>query len=306
MRALSLIALAVLALQAQWPAPQSRIVGDERARLVERGESWASIGARAGVTPATLARRNGRAPGSRLQEGESIFVDNRHIVPESGGASIVINVPQRLLFHHAGGGLRARYPIAVGLSDWPTPLGPFTIIEREEDPTWDVPKSIQAEMRREGKRVLTKVPPGPDNPLGRHWLRLSFGAVGLHGTNAPLTLYRVTTHGCMRLHPDDIADLFARTAVGDSGRIIYEPVLASVEPDGRVFLEVHPDAYRRVPNMLDLAVDVLLRAGANGFVDPLRVQAAVTAREGLAVEVTVNSPAHARTISWSRPTPQAR
>ena len=155
-------------------------------------------------------------------------------------------------------------------------------------------------MRREGRKVLTKVPPGPDNPLGRHWLRLSFGAVGLHGTNAPLTIYRVATHGCMRMHPDDIADLFAHTRVGDSGRIIYyEPVLASVEPDGRVFLEVHPDAYRLVPHMLDLAADVLLRAGANGFVDPLRVQAAVTAREGIAVDVSVKSPGTARNTSRS-------
>lgn len=290
MRSLTVFALAVLALHAQWAGPQSRLVGEERTWVVERGESWASIGARAGVTAATLARRNGRAAGSRLQEGESIVVDNRHIVPESGGAAILINVPQRLLFHHVDGVLRAHYPIAVGLSDWPTPLGPFTIIEKEENPTWDVPRSIQEEMRRAGKRVLTTVPPGPDNPLGKHWLRLSFGSVGLHGTNAPLSVYRVTTHGCMRVHPDDIADLFAHTALGDSGQIIYEPVLASVEPDGRIFLEVHPDAYRRVPHVLDLAADVLLRAGANGFVDPLRVQAAVTAREGIAVDVSVKTP----------------
>ena len=93
----------------------------------------------------------------------------------------------------------------------------------------------------------------------------------------------------MRMHPDDISDLFAHTEVGDAGRIVYEPLLASVEPDGRVFLEVHPDAYARVPDLLDLAVDVLLRAGANGFVDPLRVRAAVTAREGIAVDVSAGT-----------------
>ncbi|MDQ3171766.1 MAG: L,D-transpeptidase family protein [Acidobacteriota bacterium] len=290
MRALSLVALAALTLHPQFHPAASRLVGEERTRVVQRGESWGSIGARAGVTPSTLARRNGRALASALREGESIVVDNRHIVPQVEDASIVINLPQRLLFHHVDGVLRAHYPIAVGLSDWPTPLGPFTIIEKEENPTWDVPRSIQEEMRRAGKRVLTTVPPGPGNPLGKHWLRLSFGSVGLHGTNAPLSIYRVTTHGCMRVHPDDIADLFTHTALGDSGRIIYEPVLASVEPDGRVFLEVHPDAYRRVPHVLDLAAEVLLRAGANGFVDPHQVQAAVTAREGIAVDVSVKSP----------------
>ena len=93
----------------------------------------------------------------------------------------------------------------------------------------------------------------------------------------------------MRMHPDDIADLFANTELGDTGRIIYEPVLAAVEPDGRVFLEVHPDAYRRVPNLVDLAADVLLRAGANGFADPLLVRAAVQARDGIAVDVSVTT-----------------
>ena len=162
------VALAVVATQALAPATESRLVGEERVRIVQRGESWASIGARAGVAPATLARRNGRALGWRLQPGDEIVVDNRHVVPASSADAIVINLPQRLLFHRVDGVLRAYYPLAVGLPDWPTPLGPFTIIEKEANPTWDVPVSIQAEMRRAGKRVLTRVPPGPDNPLGRH------------------------------------------------------------------------------------------------------------------------------------------
>ena len=279
---------------AQNPAGVPLLVGGERTHVVERGETWTSIGARAGVAPATLARHNGRAPGSRLTAGEWIAIDNRHIVPDAAGVSIVINLPQRLLFHYVDGGLRAHYPVAVGLSDWQTPLGPFTIIEKEKDPTWDVPESIQEEMRLEGKKVLTKVPPGPDNPLGRHWLRLSFGGVGLHGTNVPSSVYRVTTHGCMRMHPDDIADLFAHAEVGDSGRILYEPVLAAVMPDGRVFLEVNPDAYRRVPNMLDLAMDVLRRAGADGLTDPERVRAVVRARGGIAVDVSATRASPAR------------
>ena len=122
----------------------------------------------------------------------SINMTSAPTVLDAAGLSIVITLPQRLLFHYVDGGLRAHYPIAVGLSDWQTPLGPFTIIEKEEDPTWDVPESIQEEMRLEGKRVLTKVPPGPDNPLGRHWLRLSFSGVGLHGTNVPSSVYRGT------------------------------------------------------------------------------------------------------------------
>ncbi len=79
--------------------------------------------------------------------------------------------------------------MAVGRADWQTPLGDFTIVIKEEDPTWDVPLSIQQEMRRAGKRVVKSVPPGPANPLGRFWLGLSLDSVGIHGTIAPLSIY---------------------------------------------------------------------------------------------------------------------
>ena len=52
------------------------------------------------------------------------------------------------------------------------------------------------------------MPPGPDNPLGKHWLGLSIHGYGIHGTIAPSSIYQFRTHGCIRLHPDDIAELF--------------------------------------------------------------------------------------------------
>lgn len=264
----------------------STVVGGERTHVVARGESWTSIGARAGVSPAVLAARNGRTTRAALRAGESIVVDNRHIVPIVPNASIVINVPQRMLFHVVDGRLRAHYPVAVGAAASQTPLGPFTIIERETDPTWDVPTSIQEEMRREGKPVVTRMPPGPDNPLGKYWLRMSFGSFGVHGTNAPLSIYSATTHGCVRMHPDDIAELYPLTAEGDIGRTIYEPVLAAVTAEGRVYLEVNRDIYRRVPNMYDLAIEAIARAGAVSLVDLERVRDVVRASEGIAVDVT--------------------
>lgn len=263
------------------------VVGFVSDYRVARGDTWTAVGARAGVTPSTLARRNGRSLDVPLREGETIAIDARHIVPSNAaGAAIVINVPQRLLFHFHEGALDAHFPVAVGRRDWPTPLGAFSIRTREENPTWDVPVSIQEEMRREGHRVLTTVPPGPDNPLGRHWLGLTLPGVGIHGTNAPASIYRATTHGCIRMHPDDIAALFARVAAGDTGRAIYEPVLVAVTGDGAVFLEVHPDVYRRVPDALDLANDLLDRAGVLSRVSAEAVKRAVAAREGIAIELT--------------------
>jgi L,D-transpeptidase ErfK/SrfK len=270
----------------QAPSPDAPVlVGAVIEYQVAAGESWVSIGARAGVTPSTLARRNGQSPNKPLRAGDTITIDARHIAPVSrDGVPILINVPQRLLFVRAGG-VTAHFPVAVGRHDWPTPLGAFTIREREENPTWDVPISIQEEMRREGHRVLTKVPPGPDNPLGRYWLGLTLPGVGIHGTNVPTSIYRSTTHGCIRMHPDDIAALFAQVALGEAGRTIYDTVLVAATPDRRVFLEVHPDIYRRAPRQLDLALDLLDRAGVRDLVDRDDVARTVAAREGIAIEL---------------------
>ena len=281
------IGLACLAIvRAQESRRPAALVGAVSEHEARRGDSWISLGARAGVSPVTLARRNGRNASDALRPGERITIDARHIVPVNpDGASIIVNVPQRLLFLYRDGVLAAHYPVAVGRPDWRTPLGAFTIREREQDPTWDVPVSIQEEMRREGKQVLTNVPPGPANPLGRHWLGLTLPGLGIHGTNVPTSIYRSTTHGCIRMHPDDVAALFDQVRVGASGRTMYEPVLVGLTGDGRLWLEVHPDIYRRVPRPLDVALDLIARAGFGDVIDRAAVARVVSAREGVATEI---------------------
>jgi L,D-transpeptidase ErfK/SrfK len=274
---------------AQNAPARSPLVGGEWIHAAVSGESWATIGAREGVAPSVLAARNGRTLKSPLKAGEILVIDNRHIVPDANAApegnDIVVNVPQRLLFLFADGRLQASYPVAVGGRNWQTPLGDFAIVLREENPTWDVPASIQEEMRRAGKRVLTRVPPGPTNPLGKYWLGLSLDAVGIHGTIAPLSIYSFATHGCIRLHPDDIEDLYAQVAEGDPGRIVYEPVLVALD-GGDVYLEVHRDPYGLVPDLLQRATDLLDAAGLGAMTDREEVARTVRLAEGIATPVT--------------------
>jgi L,D-transpeptidase ErfK/SrfK len=242
-----LLAAAILAtLRASAPTPpvSSRLTGGVFLHRVSAGESLLSLGARFGADYREIARLNGLPPNGALKPGTAIQVDNRHIVPaRQDDVQIVINVPQRMLFYFGADG-DAAFPVALGRRDWPTPLGEFSIVLAEANPTWDVPKSIQEEMRREGRPVLGKVPPGPDNPLGDYWLGSSLGSVGIHGTNAPSSIYRHATHGCIRLHPDDIRWIYPRVSLATRGRIVYEPVLLA-ETDRGVFLEAHHDVYRR-------------------------------------------------------------
>jgi L,D-transpeptidase ErfK/SrfK len=269
----------------------TEIVGGPFVHEVQAGETLTSLAARYGVDAAVLARRNGRSPGATLAAGAGhrLTIDNRHIVwpvEPASGAVLVINIPQRMLFRVVDGRVDAAFPVAVGKATWQTPRGAFTVIEKEVDPTWDVPPSIQAEMRREGKPVITSIPPCPANPLGRHWIRLSHPGVGLHGTNVPTGIYRFTTHGCIRLHPDDVATLFDRVQVGDAGLTVYDPVLLARVADGRLFAEVQPDPYRQGPDPLRHLQRLADDAGIASDIDWERVREVVRRREGLAVDVT--------------------
>jgi L,D-transpeptidase ErfK/SrfK len=292
LRILALHALAIVVASAalcgsgQRTTDCGRITGDRWVHVVSSRESWTTIGARTGVDPKVLAARNGRTVRESLKPGDVLDIDNRHIAPTNEeGDELLINLPQRMLFQYRQGILRAHYPVAAGQPGWPTPTGPFSIAAMETNPTWDVPLSIQEEMRQSGKPVVTTVPPGPDNPLGRYWMRLSFGAIGLHGTTAPASIYRLATHGCIRLHPDDIEDLFHHVAVGDRGRIVYQPLLVAFDGTD-VYLEVHSDPYRRTTNPLWRAVELLEQAGFGGLYDVTEVVRVVRETEGLAVPVT--------------------
>jgi len=237
----------VCAMTLLWFLFALQLVGGSSEYVVQPGDSLTLIGARLGVDARVIAESNGLKPSTVLKPSMKLRIDNRHIVPAADGVRIVVNVPQRMLFYFAGRVLVQAHPIAAGSRGWRTPRGDFQVLVTEGDPVWDVPASIQAEMARMGKQVLTHVAPGPSNPLGKYWLGLSLPGIGIHGTNAPASIYSLQTHGCMRLHPDDIEQLFAAVEVGTSGKLIYEPVLTALIGDS-VFLEVHPDAYGLKPD----------------------------------------------------------
>ncbi len=263
-------------------------MGSEFTYTTRRGDSLTSIGGRFGVGVPALARTNGLGPRARLKPGRTLQIDDRHIVPEFPDAGILINLPQRLLFYFVEGELVNHYPVGLGRPDWPTRTGRFKVVTIEENPVWDVPKSIQEEMRRQGKEVKTKVPPCPENPLGKYWIGLSIAGYGIHGTIAPMSIYQFRTHGCIRLHPDDVSDLAKRLSVGASGEIIYEPVLLAEIEGQRIFLEIHRDIYRKRKNPLQV---VRALASAHGFVNLIdwpSVKEVIARKEGVAREVTRN------------------
>ncbi len=268
------------------PRISHRVEGLHEAYIVEQGDTLQSLSSRHGIPAALLARDNGLKEKAALKAGQTLRIDDRHIVPAELDDGIVINVPQLMLFFFKRGVFKAAYPAALGKPSWPTPIGPFQVLELREHPVWRVPESIQREMAMMGRVVKTVVPPGPDNPLGDYFIALSLGNLGVHATNAPLTIYGFRTHGCIRLHPDDAGELFEQLQPGQPGAVIYQPMLLARLDDGTVFLEVHPDIYGRA--FRDTAF-IRSLAEANGLSDSIDWDAAsrvMRASDGIARDVT--------------------
>jgi L,D-transpeptidase ErfK/SrfK len=268
------------------------VVGGVATYVVGQNDTLQSVGARVGIDVAVLAEENGLRGDARLHPGQQLRVDNRHIVPDGVLPGVlVVNVPQRMLFYVGDDGRLDVFPVAIGRRSWATPTGWFTVLVKETQPTWDVPESIRREALSQGRTLPAKVPPGPSNPLGAFWIGLSIGGIGVHGTNAPASIYRAATHGCVRLHPDDIAQLFPRVRVGMPGRIVYEPVLLAVDGDA-VFLEVHRDVYGRLAvASAGLARQLANTRGLADRIDWTVADTVLAARHGIARDVSKHAPA---------------
>lgn len=234
------------------------IVGKRFSYTVGKGESLRYVGAKFGVNWRQLAQHNRIDPRRPLKAGQVLRIDTRRIVPRRIDDGIVINIPDRTLYYFRNGDVDRIYSVAVGKPKppndpdkraWHTPTGTFRIIGKMKDPTWRVPPSIQKEMKEQGKEVKTVVQPGAGNPLGKYALRTSLPGILIHSTNFPESVYGFSSHGCIRVFPEFMEDLFNAVTVDTAGEIIYEPIKLTVSSGGRVLLEVHRDIYNRHGNL---------------------------------------------------------
>ncbi|NOY44082.1 MAG: L,D-transpeptidase family protein [Deltaproteobacteria bacterium] len=267
-----------------------QVAGELRTVEVRPGDTLVGIASRVGVPWTTLARENGIQDPDRIYPGQKLRVDTRRVVPALADDGWVINVPEATLYVFEGGRVTARYPVGLGRPAWPTPLGSFRILFREQDPTWEVPPSIQEEMRRENRVVRQKVPPGPDNPLGRYWIQLSVWGYGVHGTPFPTSVGQFLSHGCIRARDGDIDELFGLATRGTRVEIAYLPVKLAVTPEGEVWAEAHPDVYGLGFPPEDEVWQALEEAGVADRVDRKDLQTVLREKEGVARRVGLPQP----------------
>ena len=138
------------------------------------------------------------------------------------------------------------HPISIGQMDWSTPLGTTSVTGKVANPSWYPPQSIRAEHAARDEVLPRVVPPGPDNPLGAHALRLGLPSYLIHGTNRPEGVGMRVTHGCIRMFPEDIEALYKTVPVGTPVTIVNQPYKLGWTTDG-LYLEAHPPLAKDSP-----------------------------------------------------------
>lgn len=100
--------------------------------------------------------------------------------------------------------LRAQYPISVGKVGHETPGGTYSVTSRSRNPSWTMPEADWVPEADWGKVI----PAGdPNNPIKARWLGL-FDGVGIHGTADTEEIGQAVSHGCVRMRPNDVKELF--------------------------------------------------------------------------------------------------
>jgi lipoprotein-anchoring transpeptidase ErfK/SrfK len=126
------------------------------------------------------------------------------------GRTIVVRLDQNTLYLYNGFNVIRSWPVATAKPGFTTPTGVWTIWDMRENPTWYNPA-----LDSWGAGEPAVVPGGPGNPMGTRAIYIDApGLIRVHGTNDPGSIGRYASHGCIRMHNEDVEQLFDMIDVG--------------------------------------------------------------------------------------------
>jgi lipoprotein-anchoring transpeptidase ErfK/SrfK len=123
--------------------------------------------------------------------------------------TIIIDTPNTYLYYVLGNGQAVRYGIGVGRDGF-TWSGTQSVTRKAEWPDWTPPPEMIARQPYLPRHMAG----GPGNPLGARAMYLGGTIYRIHGTNAPDTIGKHVSSGCIRMTNQDVIDLYSRVNVG--------------------------------------------------------------------------------------------
>ncbi|MEZ4331026.1 MAG: L,D-transpeptidase family protein [Myxococcota bacterium] len=259
------------------------VVGRAQVEIIAPGDTLLDVAERHRLGFERVARLNPEVDPWIPKPGTRVRLPTRSVLPDAPHDGLVVNLPELQLYDY---GVDREDPavlaLAIGDELDPSLIGRFRIGRKRADPVWHVPTSI----REERPDLPAEVPAGPDNPLGPYWLTIGETSYGLHGTNNRWSIGREATHGCLRMYNDVVGRLFERTPTGTPIRLVYQTVKFGLET-GIVYVEAHPDRYRRDPDRLERAHAQLRLLGLDDDESLARLDAVIEAARGEPVAIGV-------------------
>jgi L,D-transpeptidase ErfK/SrfK len=255
------------------------VVGAIQHHVIRKGEDLLGIARQYGLGYNAIGAMHRDWDPFILPAGTDIVIPTLWILPYPHGHQIIVNTGAMRLYYFPSGDKVYTFPIGMGVLDFKTPAGNFKVVGKKVNPTWHIPKSLQA------KYGMAEMPPGPENPLGEYKLTLSWGDYGIHGTAMPWGVGRLVSHGCTRMYPEHIKQLFPLVPVGTSVEYIYEPALVGFR-NGRIFLSVHEDYYFKIRSMILHVLNLLESRGVASQVNMEKVMQTVEEHTGMPIDIS--------------------
>ncbi len=206
------------------------VVGTLQSTVVGKEDALPDIARRFNLGYEEIVRANPGVDPWLPGEGRRVLLPTRFVLPDAAREGLVVNLAAMRLFwfpKREPGKLQVvyTYPIGIGRVGWVTPEGSTRVLTRVKDPAWRPPLSVRKEHAENGEILPALVPAGPDNPLGAHMFRLGWPGYLIHGTNKPYGVGMRSSHGCLRLYPEDIAKLYEQLPIGTKVTVVNQPLV---------------------------------------------------------------------------------
>jgi L,D-transpeptidase ErfK/SrfK len=247
----------------QFDPARDEVIGRLQVTKVQGDDTLSDIARRFNLGYDEVVRANPGVDPWLPGEGREIVLPTQFVLPAAPREGLVINLAQLRVYYFPKvkeGEPRTviTHPIGIGKVGWSTPEGTTKVTSKTKNPTWFPPASVRKEHREAGDPLPAKVPPGPDNPLGAHMMRLGWPSYLVHGTNKPYGVGMRSSHGCIRFYPEDIAELYDQIPVGTKVTVVNQPFVFGWQDDA-LYVQAFPvleDDERDHPK----AADALLNA----------------------------------------------
>jgi hypothetical protein len=188
---------------------------DPRNASIGLGGSGSLVFRHAKAGSALDVQRAERLLSDALDDGSSLVRLSVHAVKpkvteDTMLPTIVVHVDTNRLDLYEGFGVTHSWDVATAKPGWTTPVGEWSLYQKRENPTWYNPA-----LDSWGADLPAVVPGGPGNPMGTRALYITApGLIRIHGTTSPDSIGRYASHGCIRMHNEQVEELYELVPVG--------------------------------------------------------------------------------------------